>query len=148
MLRPWTEFKRWSCVKCGKCCYYYRVPLTAFEATYFTRKYGEVVTYSNGSYYLRRRLDGSCVFLKGNLCSIHVEKPRSCRLWPFYIKKKPLPRFNPSSAEYCLEETCRYVYVDDFCRGLNSGQDIEFSIVKALNIYLRKPKLLAASCTV
>jgi len=122
---PWSFVHSWSCINCGECCKRYVVELTADEWVKITNLYGFDVTVPGvGRSYLKRRSDGSCIFLyrvgDKSFCGLQSLKPKSCKLWPFYIREKPVfgfrdeARFNYKGGEF-------YVYVDPFCRGLTWG---------------------------
>jgi Fe-S-cluster containining protein len=74
--------------------------------------------------YLKRKTDGSCVFLYrfGNrwLCGLQNMKPRACKLWPFKIYSKP--RFGRAhEAFYQYAGSKLFVYVDPNCSGIMWG---------------------------
>jgi hypothetical protein len=75
-------------------------------------------------FYLKRRSDGSCVFLynyygKG-FCTLQHMKPRACKLWPFKILGRP-KYGRAREAEYNYARKRLFVYVDPSCRGLTWG---------------------------
>lgn len=123
---PWSFVHSWRCVNCGRCCRRYVVELTADEWVQITRLYGfEVTIPSLGAHYLKKRADGSCIFLYrvGDrwLCGLQHLKPKSCKLWPFYLREKPVYGF-PELAKYSYLGREFYVYADPYCRGLIWGQ--------------------------
>ncbi len=68
------------------------------------------------AYIALKKLDnGDCVFLKDNLCMIHVIRPTVCRSFPFV--------FNDTG----YEKTWRLSAMKEICPGLGSGPIIEFS---------------------
>ncbi len=122
---PWKFVHSWSCINCGECCKRYVVELTTEEWIKITRFYGfEVITPGISKYYLRKRSDGSCVFLYSvgdkKFCGLQSLKPKPCKLWPFYIREKPVFGF-PDQAIYYYKSEEFYIYVDPFCRGLIWG---------------------------
>lgn len=127
---PWRYVQRWRCLRCGRCCVEYLVPLYPQEAVYYLLRYGDVVEFRRGKYYLKSRPDGSCIFLEktalGYRCSIYFERPLVCRCYPFYITEEPLEQVgSPEDALYLLrlgEKVKRvYVYIDLNCPGVGQG---------------------------
>lgn len=141
-LVPWRFFNRWSCLACGDCCKRYYVSLSKSEAKYIKLRYGEdKLVELKGKYFLRRRSDGSCVFLKRHLCEIQKEKPLACRLWPFYVYKKALRDRDKKLAVITYKGEIFYVYVDPTCKGLNKGIiPIRKSVIEAVKIYVGEQK--------
>jgi len=39
-------------------------------------------------YQMRKTIDGKCIFLKGNLCTIYSYRPLICRFYPFELKNE------------------------------------------------------------
>ncbi|MCX8176435.1 MAG: YkgJ family cysteine cluster protein [Candidatus Bathyarchaeota archaeon] len=122
---PWRFIHSWKCVNCGECCRKYNVNLAVDEWLRIVRIYGEDVVVSNlGKLVLRRRVDGSCVFLYSAggrwICGLQSIKPRACMLWPFYVKEKPVYGYG-ELAYYNCNRLDFYIYVDMFCKGLTYG---------------------------
>jgi len=140
-LAPWRIFRTWTCLLCGECCRKYFVPLSKKEAFRIRWKYGrETVVRKNGKFYLAK-INGECIFLKNNTCSIQEDKPLACKLWPFYIYEKPKRDKDKQLAKFTFGSKVFYVYVDQFCKGLNTGlTPIEFAVKEAIQIYLRERK--------
>ncbi len=68
------------------------------------------------AYIALKKLDnGNCVFLKDNLCMIHVIRPAVCRSFPFV--------FNDTGSE----KTWGLSAMKEICPGLGSGPTIEIS---------------------
>jgi len=122
---PWRRVASWSCNLCGKCCREYRVVLKPEEWLKLVDIYGpEVAEVGHGKFYLRRRPDGSCIFLKkvgGKwLCGLQDMKPKACKLWPFKVLS--WPKYGRAAEAYVNYMGCPlYVYVDPFCPGLKWG---------------------------
>ncbi|RLE55056.1 MAG: YkgJ family cysteine cluster protein [Candidatus Methanomethylicota archaeon] len=137
----WREAERWKCIRCGKCCEKYIVPLKFSEALTLTRKYGPVALNVNGKYYLTKKADGSCIFLnrKGPIayCSIYLERPICCKLYPFHITRRPLKVGNPKSAELKWRGENVYLYVDSTCPGTGSGYPIRSLASKIIQLWGR-----------
>ena len=77
-----------SCSQCGICCRLFLINLTQTEwasGKYKTElkgfDFGSDFNFveKNGGNILRQKKDGSCIYLKNNLCSIHTKRPQSCR---------------------------------------------------------------------
>lgn len=86
-----------KCLQCGLCCRLFLINLN--EAEYKSGKYktifekfGMVENFSEAQKYgfniLTQKKDGSCVYLKNNLCSIHTDRPSVCR--GFFCHSKSL----------------------------------------------------------
>lgn len=82
-----------KCSQCGVCCRLFLINLT--EEEYRSGRYktmfdefvddfeeAELV----GANVLEQKEDGSCIYLKHNKCSIHSDRPQSCR--PFFCNSK------------------------------------------------------------
>jgi len=76
------------CSQCGKCCKLFLINLnkkewgsgvfqTAFKDFDLDNDFEIIKKY--GGNILQQRKDGSCIYLKSNLCSIHEKKPQACR---------------------------------------------------------------------
>lgn len=74
--------------------------------------------------YIKRRSDGSCVFLRDfpNMCACELQyvKPRACQIWPFKILAEPKFGFS-REAIYNHGEDNLFVYADSMCSGLKYG---------------------------
>jgi len=122
---PWRHVASWNCTACGVCCKGFDVVLGFNEWLNLTRSYGVGVTQPDISkFYLRRRSDGSCVFLHKYfstwLCGLQHNKPRACKLWPFKILDAP--KFGkPYEACYDYEDRRFFIYVDPLCVGIRWG---------------------------
>jgi len=77
-----------SCPQCGICCRLFLINLTQEEwmsGGYKTqlKEFGlddDFTTVQRyGGNILSQKKDGSCIYLKNNLCSIHKKRPQSCR---------------------------------------------------------------------
>jgi len=119
----WKNGVAFSCKQCAKCCsardgmsYVYvntserrlladnlRLSLAVFTKKYSLRE-------PNGQWHLRF-VNGSCIFLQNNKCTVHQVKPTQCRTWPFWNEVME------SKAEYTRQ-------VLDFCPGSNVKQPI------------------------
>lgn len=77
-----------SCNQCGICCHLFLINLNKEE--YLSGKYktifgkeGSFTSFSKaqkyGAHFLAKKKDGSCIYLKNNLCSIHDDRPLVCR---------------------------------------------------------------------
>ncbi len=144
---PWRWVKYWRCVRCGKCCIKFLVPLYPHEALYYTMKYGPVVEERNGKFYLRSKPDGSCIFLErtplGYRCSIYLERPIVCRCYPFYITDKPLGIVDSRDEDAIyvyrspLGKSIKvYVYIDKVCSGIGHGIPLEVIVPKVVSEWI------------
>ena len=75
-----------KCNQSGVCCKLFLINLdeeeykskqfqTVFEEHIENWKEAE----EYGAHFLKQKKDGSCIYLKDNLCSIHNERPKVCR---------------------------------------------------------------------
>ena len=122
---PWRYVESWNCLACGLCCKGFDVVLDFPEWINIVKAYGVDFTQPGISrFYLRRKIDGTCVFLYNNygnwLCSLQHMKPMACKLWPFKISTKP-KYGRPKQALYNLTNMKLYVYADPSCVGLRWG---------------------------
>ena len=97
ILVPKMKWQHYSCHGCGDCCRDFTVQLRAedlakLELQRWESILGEpVVDRFRGQPYLKRRSDGSCIFLmEDGLCRIHAEhgfaeKPIACQVFPFNL---------------------------------------------------------------
>ncbi len=124
---PWRSVKTWRCVRCGKCCRIFSIPLTLGEAFNIVRKYGPVVINRKGKFILISKPNGDCIFLSRRnglaFCDIYLERPFVCRIYPFYIRLKPLVgKGEEKKALFECDDGLKiYVYVDAVCEGINKG---------------------------
>lgn len=125
-LLPWTRVSTWKCSLCGHCCRHYDVVLKLHEWLNIVKILGvECTTSGVGRLLLKRRQNGSCIFLcetrNGSLCSLQRSKPIACRLWPFKILDQPKFGYRKDAVYTCgFSEV--YIYVDPHCPGLRFGQ--------------------------
>jgi Fe-S-cluster containining protein len=77
-----------KCSQCGLCCRLFLINLSEEEyrfGKYKTQleKFGMIQDFkkatSCGANILKQNEDGSCIYLKGNMCSIHKKRPQACR---------------------------------------------------------------------
>lgn len=90
-----------ACSGCGRCCRDLRVPLTLADArrlpasaVAWLTPHEVDMTGEPESFVLlpegRRammlaRVDGACVFLRGERCTVYSQRPSACRLYPFDV---------------------------------------------------------------
>ncbi|MCS7096878.1 MAG: YkgJ family cysteine cluster protein [Candidatus Methanomethylicia archaeon] len=136
---PWKESGKWRCIRCGKCCVAYIVPLKTHEALSLMRTYGSVVVYYDGRYYLSKKADNSCIFLTkiGNIayCINYLERPLCCKLYPFHISRRPIEGLSEKNAEINIYGKKLYLYVDALCPGIGQGYSIENFIMKIYELW-------------
>jgi len=142
-LLPWSNFLRWECQRCGFCCEVLQIKLLKEEEKKLREKYGDVVTYIDGEPFLKRKSDGTCIFLerKDNVavCTIYEDRPLACRIYPFYLRRwrdaKKSELFKEVSKEsvvFKYRGRKFVVLVSNFCLGLGKGPPIEYGIQSAL----------------
>ncbi|MEM3507525.1 MAG: YkgJ family cysteine cluster protein [Candidatus Bathyarchaeia archaeon] len=133
---PWSKVRSWNCIGCGVCCKIYDVLLTSYESIVFLKKFGtEVLKLDVKGFYLRKTVDGKCVFqyeyFGKSLCTIQKIKPLACKLWPFRILK--YPKYGQAElARFTCNNDVFYIYVDTICKGLSLGNPSEDLIKKII----------------
>ncbi|MFC1649068.1 YkgJ family cysteine cluster protein [Nanoarchaeota archaeon] len=86
-----------KCLASGVCCRLFLINLN--EEEYNSGKYetelgefGHIKDFKKaeacGANILKKKEDGSCVYLKDNMCSIHATRPQSCRAFFCTSKKR------------------------------------------------------------
>lgn len=139
MLIPWRKTERWNCLKCGRCCSHFYVPLSEREKNTLIYEFGKRVVTLKGGQWRLKRIDGKCIFLSPDgLCRIHKSKPKSCDLFPFYVFENPRHNLSGEKAEYWNDGTCYFVYLHKFCRGLGEGAPIRDFLPDVLMRYKQK----------
>lgn len=122
---PWSEVSSWRCNSCGICCKHYTVVLGFPEWLNIIKNFGiEYTAPTISKFSMRRRLDGTCVFLHkvvdSSFCSLQHMKPQACKLWPFKVLSKP--KFGSASrAAYHYQAQKLFIYADPVCPGLRRG---------------------------
>ena len=125
---------RFRCKMCGSCCRrLLNLEITAYDIVSWweqgrvdiiahlvavqddvARSYGVPFIFT-----FPRRGDGSCIYLRGNLCSIHGVKPLACRIYPFGLG----PNY-----ELVLQEECP---------GVGEGEEVDLDqVVRMLKKHL------------
>jgi len=138
---PWRYVASWRCTACGMCCRKYNVVLNYQEWIKIVRRFGvEFTSCDLTRLYLKRKTDGSCVFLYrlGSqwLCGLQNMKPRACKLWPFKIYSKP--KFG-HSREALYEYGWRklFIYVDSNCAGIRWGVPTQHFVQNVLPEFVK-----------
>ncbi len=78
----------YSCGRCSRCCYDKGIMLNPYEVlrlarhqdlttTEFVRRFTDTAGTQ-----LRQRADGACIFLTGQGCGVHADRPLVCRIYP------------------------------------------------------------------
>ncbi len=121
MYVPWRRVASWHCTACGECCRKFKPKLTFYE--YLKLRGTGFVEERVGRYYLKK-VNGSCPFQRGNLCTLQGEmKPLSCKVFPFLVRKRPAK--DAGLALYELDDVY-YVYVSTDCPNVVlSGEPVE-----------------------
>ena len=136
---PYRLLDSWTCLRCGKCCREYQVPLPPKERERIEARYPEAVVARGGEPYLAKTPAG-CVFQFGDGCLLHDTelKPYWCRLWPFCVSPHRLERYEDVRAEATFFHQGRdyFVYVQTECPGVNRGSPAEFraAIIAAIEL--------------
>ena len=138
---PYKTVSSWRCLRCGRCCIEYSVPLMLNEALRLIKKYGWVIERRGNKVVLASKPNGECIFLSriGGLayCTIYYERPLVCKLYPFYIRLKPLDETHRDKALYICEDNLKlYVYIDRKCPGVDrGGYPIEIIVPKIVKVW-------------
>ena len=137
---PWRYVKSWNCIACGACCRGFDVVLGYKEWVDIVRRFGIEATQPGiTKLYLRKRIDGSCIFLSqlyGTcLCTLQRMKPRACKLWPFKIYTQP--KYGKlAQALYSSNGRKLFIYVDPLCKGITWGNPTQDFIEGTLNEFI------------
>src|SRR3989344_7662545 len=73
-----------KCYQSGVCCKLFLINLDEEEynskefETVFEEHFEFNEAVENGAVFLKQKEDGSCIYLKDNLCSIHTKRPKVC----------------------------------------------------------------------
>jgi Fe-S-cluster containining protein len=101
------------------------VVLNFHEWLKIVKSYGVELTVSGlDTLFIKRRSDGSCVFLcnysDSYACGLQYMKPKACQLWPFKILSQPRYGYANDAAYHCGGQNV-FIYVDSMCNGLRHG---------------------------
>jgi Fe-S-cluster containining protein len=84
-----SERFNYICNRCLHCCYDKTIQLNPYEVARLARNRAistselrERYTIDGAGVALSRREDGACVFLGGDGCTVHPDRPLVCRLYP------------------------------------------------------------------
>ena len=137
---PWRYVHSWNCIACGLCCKSFDVVLSFPEWVNLIKIYGVEVTKPGiDKIYLKRRSDGSCVFLQNFfgrwICGLQHMKPLACKLWPFKILSRP-KYGRAEEALYKYKGHKLFIYVDPFCVGIKWGKPTFEFVSKTLNEFI------------
>jgi Fe-S-cluster containining protein len=75
-----SQFK---CMMCGNCCRFRVVPIDK-EDVRRLEEAGYKDFYVKKGELMMKRVNGKCVFLKEDKCTVHKFRPRVCREFPFF----------------------------------------------------------------
>jgi uncharacterized protein len=77
------------CRQCSRCCYHKGIRVNPYEIAHLARKCGQTTTEFRKAWtrdgagtLLAQRMDGACVFLGPDGCTVHADRPEVCRLYP------------------------------------------------------------------
>ncbi|WP_296612392.1 YkgJ family cysteine cluster protein [Sphingomonas sp.] len=81
-----TRFS-YRCTRCNSCCVDKRIQVNPYEIARLARNRGVSTaearqTFTTADSALRQREDGRCIFLGDQGCTVHVDRPLVCRLFP------------------------------------------------------------------
>lgn len=74
---------RFKCTCCGNCCRFKVTPITEQDVKM-------LMTAGHADFHVTtpelrlKRVNGKCVFLKDDMCSVHEARPLVCRQFPFF----------------------------------------------------------------
>ena len=83
-----TSMFGYSCSRCCVCCRDKTIHLNPYEIARLANNRGISTTRlieqftTNGGTVLKSRQDGTCIFLDGEGCTVHSDRPLVCRLYP------------------------------------------------------------------
>jgi Fe-S-cluster containining protein len=84
-----------DCTQCANCCRMATAKVTERDVDRLARHFrvkparimsDYVVPDAEEGHILRRREDGECVFLSGNLCTVYEARPDVCRRYPHLVR--------------------------------------------------------------
>jgi Fe-S-cluster containining protein len=91
----------YACLRCLRCCHDKLIQVNPYEAARLARNLGVTTSIFieeclESGLYLKRRDDGSCVFLGREGCAVHPDRPLVCRLYPLgrHIDKEGAESFS------------------------------------------------------
>lgn len=125
---PYKQIESWKCLACGKCCRRYAVNLTWKEYREIKKFRPDKVRIKKRKPYLKRKADGRCEFLYGDLCSLQAldMKPVACKVWPFKVLPKPAKNDREFDGLYQTADKKEYfVYINPRCSGINKGNPFQ-----------------------
>ena len=111
----YKEGIRFECQGSGNCCvsrnsygFVYLSPddLKRFAKDFnisikmFKEKYCQI---TDGFIHLieKKNLNGKCIFLKNNKCSVYKSRPSQCRTWPFWNENLNAKNWNNNISKFC-----------------------------------------------
>ena len=106
---------RFECQGSGKCCvsrnsygfvYLSNIDIKRFSKFFklsvkaFKKKYCQI---TDGFIHLteKKELNGNCIFLKNNKCTVYKSRPIQCRTWPFWPENMNTKTWNNDIAKNC-----------------------------------------------
>ena len=128
-LIPWRKVKDWHCLNCGRCCFIFDIPIDSLDYHQIITKYGyNSIRTINDEWFLQRWDNYKCLFLEekknGGFCTIHEDRPYTCRVFPFVIRRNTdYGNLEFASLFYKKETFC--VYLTAECPGIVLGEPSE-----------------------
>jgi uncharacterized protein len=82
-MRLFSRRARFGCRMCGNCCRFRVTPLTSEDVKRLEAA-GHADFFRTAGELMLRRVNGRCVFLKDDRCTVHDVRPQVCRDFPFF----------------------------------------------------------------
>jgi Fe-S-cluster containining protein len=82
-IRLYRRRGKFKCLMCSNCCRFRVIPITK-EDIKRLEDAGYKDFYVGGDEVRIKRINGRCMFLKDDRCSVHEKRPDVCRSFPFF----------------------------------------------------------------
>ena len=140
---------RFRCIRCGACCRnvegavviepkdgYYLAKHLGITVSEFYEKYARMFLLEDVEFPIFTLKvmgkDNSCIFLKGKRCSVQTAKPRTCKMYPFWIHPDNEGGFVYNlSTEQTHHPKGSLIHVKDWMKDNLSEEDKEFLLADA-----------------
>lgn len=129
-----------SCSRCLGCCRFKKIQLNPYEIARLADNRGISTTgfiaryTTTGGTVLQSNPDGTCVFLDGEGCAVHPDRPLVCRLYPLgrYVHSLGVETFSQIEPE----EGCRGVFHENGTIAHYLGEQNAAPFMHAADLYL------------